>query len=325
MEPPSSILDDYFSVGILFLLSLAVYALISGISHSFSFIKEITSTDDSKRTGHVAHFISNPLTVYGTVFQFSVITRLLIVFLCVREIDSVVIATLVAIVIMYSVNEAVRMAIKGREARFFHSTSFFTLVLSALAMPYNRLLASFTVRLEEKMEERDVQSIEEITEDETDDTLEDYQERTLLRNIVALSNKSVYDIMIPRVEVEALSTSMTTTEVMDIAIRCGYSRLPVYDNDMDNIKGFLYIKDLVNYLKEKRSDYDWRQHIREAYFVPGNKKINDLLEEFREKKIHLALVVDEYGGTDGIVTLEDVLEEIIGEITDESDILTTNK
>ncbi len=325
MEPPSSILDDYFSVGILFLLSLAVYALISGISHSFSFIKEITSTDDSKRTGHVAHFISNPLTVYGTVFQFSVITRLLIVFLCVRVIDSVVIATLVAIVIMYSVNEAVRMAIKGREARFFHSTSFFTLVLSALAMPYNRLLASFTVRLEEKMEERDVQSIEEITEDETDDTLEDYQERTLLRNIVALSNKSVYDIMIPRVEVEALSTSMTTTEVMDIAIRCGYSRLPVYDNDMDNIKGFLYIKDLVNYLKEKRSDYDWRQHIREAYFVPGNKKINDLLEEFREKKIHLALVVDEYGGTDGIVTLEDVLEEIIGEITDESDILTTNK
>lgn len=312
-------------MGILFLLSLAVYALISGISHSFSFIKEITSTDDSKRTGHVAHFISNPLTVYGTVFQFSVITRLLIVFLCVREIDSVVIATLVAIVIMYSVNEAVRMAIKGREARFFHSTSFFTLVLSALAMPYNRLLASFTVRLEEKMEERDVQSIEEITEDETDDTLEDYQERTLLRNIVALSNKSVYDIMIPRVEVEALSTSMTTTEVMDIAIRCGYSRLPVYDNDMDNIKGFLYIKDLVNYLKEKRSDYDWRQHIREAYFVPGNKKINDLLEEFREKKIHLALVVDEYGGTDGIVTLEDVLEEIIGEITDESDILTTNK
>lgn len=325
MEPPSSILDDYFSVGILFLLSLAVYALISGISHSFSFIKEITSTDDSKRTGHVAHFISNPLTVYGTVFQFSVITRLLIVFLCVRVIDSVVIATLVAIVIMYSVNEAVRMAIKGREARFFHSTSFFTLVLSALAMPYNRLLASFTVRLEEKMEERDVQSIEEITEDETDDTLEDYQERTLLRNIVALSNKSVYDIMIPRVEVEALSTSMTTTEVMDIAIRCGYSRLPVYDNDMDNIKGFLYIKDLVNYLKEKRSDYDWRQHIREAYFVPGNKKINDLLEEFREKKIHLALVVDEYGGTDGIVTLEDVLEEIIGEITDESDILNTNK
>jgi putative hemolysin len=325
LEPPSSILDDYFSVGISFLLSLAVYALISGISHSFSFIKESTSTDDSKRAGHVAHFISNPFTVYGTVYQFSVITRLLIVFLCVRVIDSVFMAALLAVVIIYSVSEAVRMAIKGREARFFHSTSFFTLVLSALAMPYNRLLASFTVRLEERMEERDVQSIEEITEDEANDSLEDYQERTLLRNIVALSNKSVYDIMIPRVEVEALNTSMSTADVMDIAIKCGYSRLPVYDSDMDNIKGFLYIKDLVNYLKEKRSDYDWKQHVREAYFVPGNKKINDLLEEFREKKIHLALVVDEYGGTDGIVTLEDVLEEIIGEITDESDILNTNK
>jgi CBS domain containing-hemolysin-like protein len=218
--------------------------------------------------------------------------------LCIRAIDSVVLAVLLAVVLIYSVSEAVRMAIKGREAKFFHTTSFFTLVLSALAMPYNRLLNSFTLRLEERMEER---------------------------NIVSLSNKSVYDIMIPRVEVEALNTGMSTAQVMDIAIKCGYSRLPVYDSDMDNIKGFLYIKDLVNYLKEKRSDYDWKQHIREAYFVPGNKKINDLLEEFREKKIHLALVVDEYGGTDGIVTLEDVLEEIIGEITDESDVLNANK
>ena len=103
-----------------------------------------------------------------------------------------------------------------------------------------------------------------------------------------------------------------------VVLESGYSRILAYDDSLDNVKGILYIKDLLPYLDEK-SSFRWASLIRTPYFVPENKKINDLLEEFQTKKIHLAVVVDEYGGTCGIVSLEDILEEIVGEISDESD------
>lgn len=324
MEPPSSILgssilDDYFSLGIALIVVLLVYALVSGITRSFNYLKDDFSDDSNKRGRQLSHLLSNPESFYGTVLQFSLFVKLLIIFLSVRLLNSVVAATALAIVLIYSVNEIVRLVLKGREGKFFYYTSFFTLVMSALATPFNGLLNRFTLVLEEEREEREVQSLEEMTELEEGQDIKDTQERTLLKNIVALNTTSVYDIMKPRVEVTALSTNMNAKEVMETAVKCGYSRMPVFEDNLDNIKGFLYIKDLVVYLKESKADYNWKQHIREAYFVPGNKKINDLLEEFRQKKIHLAMVADEYGGTDGIVTLEDVLEEIVGEISDESD------
>ncbi|MDD4656142.1 MAG: CBS domain-containing protein [Bacteroidales bacterium] len=324
MEPPSSILsnsilDDYFSLGIALVVVLFVYALVSGINRSFNYLKDDFSDGSNKKGKQISYLLSNPESFYGTVLQFSLFVKLLIIFFSVRLLNSVVAAAALAIVLIYSVNEIVKLALKGREGSFFYNTSFVTLVMTAIATPFNGLLNRFTVVLEEEREEREVQSLEEITEAQEGLDIKDNQERTLLKNIVALNNTSVYDIMKPRVEVTALSTNMTAKEVMETAVKCGYSRLPVFDDNLDNIKGFLYIKDLVVYLKESKADYNWKQHIREAYFVPGNKKINDLLEEFRQKKIHLAMVADEYGGTDGIVTLEDVLEEIVGEISDESD------
>ena len=132
--------------------------------------------------------------------------------------------------------------------------------------------------------------------------------------------------MRPRVEVVAIDMEFTNEDVIKLASECGYSRLPVYNEDLDDIKGFLYIKDMLNYLLEKNPDkYIWKEYVREAYFVPESKKVSDLLEEFRAKKIHLAVVVDEYGGTEGIVTLEDILEEIVGEIVDESDFKELNE
>lgn len=324
MEPPSSILsnsilDDYFSLGILLIVTLLVYALVSGIARSFNFLNQDSRAGSNKRGKQISHLLSTPENFHGTILQFSLFIKLLIIFLSVRLLNSVVASAALSILFIYSVNEVVKLTLKGRESGFFYGTSFFTLVMSAVATPFNSLLNRFTVVLDQEREEREVQSFEEISEMEEGSGIKDVQERTLLKNIVALTNTSVYDIMKPRVEVTALNTTMSAKEVMETAVKCGYSRLPVYENNLDNIKGFLYIKDLVGYLKESKIDYDWRQHIREAYFVPGSKKISDLLEEFRQKKIHLALVADEYGGTDGIVTLEDVLEEIIGEISDESD------
>lgn len=125
--------------------------------------------------------------------------------------------------------------------------------------------------------------------------------------------------MIPRVDVTALEYHDTWEEVMRVTVESGFSRIPVYDTSQDTIKGILYAKDLLPYIDNRKIDFEWQGLIREAYFVPEGRMIDDLLEDFRHKKIHIAIVVDEYGGTQGIVTLEDVIEEILGEIDDEYD------
>jgi CBS domain containing-hemolysin-like protein len=182
-----------------------------------------------------------------------------------------------------------------------------------LTSPVNSVLSSFAKSVEESKEERDVKSVEEFGE-----------EKGMLLNIVKLSETTVNDIMTPRISVEGLEGGLSWSEVRTKAAESGFSRLPVYKDTIDNVTGFLYIKDLVGHIDNDES-FDWTGHIRKAYFVPGVKKINDLLEEFRQKKMHLAVVADEYGGMEGIVTLEDILEEIVGEISDETDIKENNR
>jgi len=142
--------------------------------------------------------------------------------------------------------------------------------------------------------------------------------KKILQGIVKFGDIEVKEIMRSRMDVVALDTEAAYTEVMELIVESGYSRIPIYEESFDKVKGILYVKDLLPHL-EKSEEFKWQRLLRDAFFVPENKKINDLLQEFQEKKIHLAIVVDEYGGTSGIVTLEDVLEEIVGEITDESD------
>lgn len=145
------------------------------------------------------------------------------------------------------------------------------------------------------------------------------EEKKILKGIVKFGDIEVKEIMRSRVDVVALEVEDDYDEVLRLIIESGYSRIPVYKESFDTVKGILYVKDLLPHL-EKTQDFKWQDLIRDAFFIPENKKINDLLQEFQEKKIHLAIVVDEYGGTSGVITLEDVLEEIVGEITDESDI-----
>lgn len=142
--------------------------------------------------------------------------------------------------------------------------------------------------------------------------------KKILKGIVKFGDIEVKEIMRSRVDVIALDSEAKFSEVMKTIVDSGFSRIPVFTESFDKIQGILYVKDLLPHL-EKTDEFNWQKLIRDAFFVPENKKINDLLQEFQEKKIHLAIVVDEYGGTSGIITLEDVLEEIVGEITDESD------
>ena len=144
------------------------------------------------------------------------------------------------------------------------------------------------------------------------------EEKNILEGIIKFGNIDVKEIMKARIDVVSADIKTNLDELISIAIDSGYSRIPIYDKTFDNVKGILYIKDLLPHI-HKSKNFNWQSLIRPLYYVPENKKIDDLLNEFQTKKIHMAIVVDEYGGTSGIITLEDIIEEIVGEITDESD------
>lgn len=154
--------------------------------------------------------------------------------------------------------------------------------------------------------------------DITSDASTSEENRQMLKSIARFGDIAASEIMKSRTDVTAINTELGFGEVMRIIRESGYSRIPVYKDTFDTITGLLYIKDLLRYA-DQNDAFKWQNLLRPVFFVPESKRINDLLAEFQEKKIHLAIVVDEYGGTSGIITLEDIIEEIVGEINDEFD------
>lgn len=143
-------------------------------------------------------------------------------------------------------------------------------------------------------------------------------EDKMRRELFTFHDKTANEVMTPRCDVDSIDIRTGYREVVEHVLQCGYSRIPVYENSDDNVKGILYLKDLVPHLNEPEG-FQWQQLVRLPYFVPETKRIDGLLEEFRHSKIHMGVVVNEFGGTEGIITLEDILEEIVGEISDEYD------
>jgi gliding motility-associated protein GldE len=200
-------------------------------------------------------------------------------------------------------------------ARFMALPLFF---LSKLFSPVSKFLIFSTSVVDKKVKKKqdismdDLSNALELTEEDLD------EEKEMLKGIVEFTNTEVSEIMKPRVDVVALDIKSNFQSMLNQIMDSGFSRIPVYQKTFDDVKGVLYIKDLLPHLN-KAANFSWQSLVRPPYFVPENKKINDLLGELQEKKIHLAIVVDEYGGTSGIVTLEDILEEIVGDISDEFD------
>lgn len=153
----------------------------------------------------------------------------------------------------------------------------------------------------------------EITDVNADD------DKEMLQGILKFGDTTASEIMTPRVDITDIEINSSFNQVMEIVLSSGYSRLPVYEETQDNIKGVLYSRDLLPYVGQATDNFNWQSLIRETYFVPESRMIDDLLEDFRKLKNHMAIVIDEFGGTQGIVTLEDVLEEIVGDIDDEYD------
>ncbi|MFO8000393.1 MAG: gliding motility-associated protein GldE [Marinilabilia sp.] len=179
------------------------------------------------------------------------------------------------------------------------------------------------VKSSEYVKNKAAQKTKNLSLDDISDALdltgdEIFEEKHILKSIVTFGNINAGEIMTARVEVTDIDIRSDFNKVLSVIVESGYSRIPVFDETPDNVKGILYVKDLLPHLG-KDNTFRWQNLIRPAYYVPETKRINDLLAEFQANKIHMAIVVDEYGGTSGIVTLEDILEEIVGEISDELD------
>ncbi len=208
--------------------------------------------------------------------------------------------------------------------RFSSFMSIPLLYLKSIFSPLASLLVKSTSIIDKKIVKKtsDI-SIDELSEAiditaKTQESPEELKERKILKGIVKFGDIEVKEILKARINVTAVDIKADFDELISIVLESGFSRLPVYSKNFDNIKGIIHIKDLLQYL-DRKEKFNWEKVLRTPYFVPENKKIDDLLKEFQEKKIHIAVVVDEYGGTSGIVTLEDVIEEIVGEISDEFD------
>lgn len=192
-------------------------------------------------------------------------------------------------------------------------------ILDTLLSPISLPMRSATIYLHDRYGKQksniSVDHLSQALELSNKDTT--HEEQKILQGIVTFGNTDTKQVMKNRMDIFALNEEQPFKEILPEIIQHGYSRIPVYKDSMDNITGILYVKDLIPYTDRKI--LDWKTLKREAYFVPENKKLDDLLNEFKEMKMHLAIVVDEYGGTSGLISLEDIIEEIVGEISDEFD------
>ncbi len=204
--------------------------------------------------------------------------------------------------------------------RFATSMAFPIQILFGLFTPLSRPMRNATVYLERRFSKQKLSiSVDQLSQalELTSDEETTHDEQKILQGIVTFGATDTKNVMRPRLDIFALDIESSYSEVLADILKQGYSRIPVYKESIDQIKGILYVKDLLPHFDKK--EFKWSELLREPYFIPENKKLDDLLNEFKQMKMHLAIVVDEYGGTSGLITLEDIIEEIVGEITDEFD------
>jgi len=325
----------FLSLGILLLL-LLLSALISGAEVAFFSLsqveldKALASKSSNQKT--VVGLLKKPEKLLATILISNNFVNILIVLIFAyigeivfKDITSDLLKFLIEVVLVTFLillfGEVLPKVYATRNALKFASFMAFPIkilnsFLSILSLPLMSLTDLVEAKFGKKKSSLSVEKLSqalELTSDKT--TTKD--EQKILEGIVNFGNTETSEIMIPRMDIFAISNTESYEEVISKIVEKGFSRNPVYHENVDEIVGVLYAKDLLPYLNKK--DFNWKKLIREPYFVPENKKLDDLLKEFQEIKSHLAIVVDEYGGTSGIVTLEDVIEEIVGDINDEFD------
>ena len=342
MDPePASLIALFSSVDSLpvklavLLVLLCCSALISGAEVAFFSLSntELTEAEesDSKKRNIVAELLQKPKRLLATILVGNNFINIAIVLISASITSELIadwnpltkfITEVIAVTFLILLfGEILPKVYASRNSSYF--SAFMARPLQFL----NRLfwfpasqLSGFSSFIEERLGKTNSNiSVDQLSQalelaSEEDTTKE---EQKILQGIVSFGNTDTKQVMRPRIDMFALDQDSAFSEVIPEVIKNGYSRIPVYEESIDTIVGVLYAKDLLPHID--KATFNWKTLVRDPYFVPENKKLDDLLKEFQEKKIHLAIVVDEYGGTSGIVTLEDIIEEIVGDISDEFD------
>lgn len=229
----------------------------------------------------------------------------------------VILVTLILLVLCDIIPKAYA---SGNPVKVTGSMLYFIFLIRAFFYPFASVLATSTSFMDKYIMRRNMK----LSKDDLSDALElasqhiPQGQQKILKDIIQLGDKDVKEVMQPRIDIIAFSRETVFAELLSKAVDSAFSRIPVYDSTPDNIMGILYTKDLLGYT-DKDNSFDWRSLLHPPFFVPESKKISDLLEDFRKKRMHLAIVVDEFGSISGLITLEDIVEEILGEINDEFD------
>jgi gliding motility-associated protein GldE len=328
-------MTDISSIVVLLIL-LICSALISGAEVAFFSLSvtdfENPEAKESRRMEVVKRLLSDPKKLLATILVANNLINIAVVLLFASlsdlffegilnpQLRFLVEVIVVAFLILLFGEILPKIYASRNNIRFSSLMAYPLNVLDKLFSPFSGPMKATTIFIEKRFAgKRKGISVDQLSQalelaSEEDTTRE---EKKILKGIVTFGNTDVKNVMRPRMDIFALNEETAYAEILPDIISNGYSRIPVYRESVDAIAGILYVKDLIPHLDKK--NLKWTELLREPYFVPENKKLDDLLNEFKEMKMHLAIVVDEYGGTSGLITLEDIIEEIVGEISDEFD------
>ena len=324
-----------FSFALLFLLLLCS-ALISGAEVALFSLKrndvEEGLEQKSKRIEIIAKLLESPKKLLATILVANNFINIAIVILFAflgdlifesitnPQIKFLVEVVVVTFLILLFGEILPKIYASRNNLKFATFMAYPLKVLDVILSPISLPMRSVTLGIHNKLgKQKSNLSVDQLSQaleltSQEDTTTEEHK---ILKGIVSFGNTDTKQVMRPRIDIFALKIEQKYLEIMPEIIENGYSRIPVYRDNMDTIEGVLYVKDLLPYIDRKQ--FDWTTLLREPFFVPENKKLDDLMAEFQEKKVHLAVVVDEYGGTSGLISLEDIIEEIVGDISDEFD------
>lgn len=315
------------------LLALFVSAFVSGSEIAYFSITpdELDELEDTPTNERIRQLLRKPERLLATILIANNLVNVTIVVLCnyslgpifsgMSEVLSFILQTVLLTFLILLFGEILpKLLANGNHLKWAtHAIPGITF-LSRLLSPFSKVLVSSTSIVNKVVTKRQ----ENISTDELSQALEitdvaEGENKDMLEGILKFGDTTASEIMTPRIDITDIDISWDFDRVLQLVRESGYSRLPVYEDTEDNIKGVLYSRDLLPYIGTENTSFKWQSLIREPYFVPESRMIDDLLEDFRKLKKHIAIVVDEYGGTQGVVTLEDVLEEIVGDINDEYD------
>ncbi len=313
-------------------IALAISGFVSGSEIAFfSLNPDDECIDDSPRADKIRQLLNQPERMLATILISNNLVNVTIVVLCnfalgpifssMGEVWSFILQTVILTFLILLCGEILpKLYANSRPLKWAERSCGGLLLLSRLVWPLSSMLVKSSTIVNKVVQKR----ANNITTDELSQALDitdvkSGDDKEMLQEILRFGDTTAAEVMTPRVDITDIDITWDFERVMKLVVDSGYARMPVYQQTQDNIKGVLYARDLLPYVGRQLDAFQWQKLIRKPYFVPESRTIDDLLEDFRKMKIHMAIVVDEFGGTQGIVTLEDVLEEIVGDINDEYD------